>query len=743
MNVLTLVPRWLAIPVQLLFLAACGGGSSDAPTPLPTSLSVSAPATRQAINADIAFASNPADATNKLTYRWEFGDGATSAQPTPTHRYARSGTYTVRLTLTNEAAASVQASAVVTVADLALTQGKLCSGANSGGWCWQNPLPQGNSITDVAWADDLVGWVVGDRGTILKTTDGGATWVAQASGTDTMLVAVAAVDVNVVWIAGERGLVLRSTDGGATWRGFATGVDLNVASISALNTNVAWVANETGTAVTGDGGTTWRRIVGPSFGQLAQTSLTRVWTVNHWVSHVELQHSSDAGQTWTTAPGLPALEPGFSRNIERLRFASEQQGVFTITDSGFDSQSQFVTRVVTLTTSDGGASWATVAPRVLPVFFAPDPKIARDGAIFIADAGGIFSTVDRGVTWRALTVPPSSQPGGDVIQPFSATRVALRGYDGTRSVTSNGGTSWKTIEAGGVLRNRVTALWLFDSREGLASLEFGGLLRTSNGGQSWTQDTQASLQFHGDSRLQFTGDGSLGWLLSTNVGNIWRSTDRGKTWLAPVQPSSALMGGVRDFHFVDSTHGWAVAPFSFANQSAVFATTNGGLSWQSLNGASAITDMESIRFADRSNGVAVGEAGVAWITSDGGATWRARPTGSNAAMARVTFVDALIAVAVGDGGAILRSTNRGDTWSSVRSPTAQALTDVRFINTRIGYAVGRKGTVLITRDAGLNWTDVSVRISTTLLGAFFLDESTGWVHGENGTILTTVAGGQP
>ena len=42
--------------------------------------------------------------------------------------------------------------------------------------------------------DGRHGWVVGSRGTILATTDGGATWTAQTSGTDAFLYAIHVTD---------------------------------------------------------------------------------------------------------------------------------------------------------------------------------------------------------------------------------------------------------------------------------------------------------------------------------------------------------------------------------------------------------------------------------------------------------------------------------------------------------------------------------------------------------------------
>ena len=55
------------------------------------------------------------------------------------------------------------------------------------GWFWQNPLPQGNSLFGVSFTDANTGTAVGQSGTILRTTNRGATWVSQNSGTTEQL----------------------------------------------------------------------------------------------------------------------------------------------------------------------------------------------------------------------------------------------------------------------------------------------------------------------------------------------------------------------------------------------------------------------------------------------------------------------------------------------------------------------------------------------------------------------------
>lgn len=51
-------------------------------------------------------------------------------------------------------------------------------------WYWQNPYPQSNSLLAARFINVDTGWVVGDAGTILRTNDGGQTWVWQRSSNE-------------------------------------------------------------------------------------------------------------------------------------------------------------------------------------------------------------------------------------------------------------------------------------------------------------------------------------------------------------------------------------------------------------------------------------------------------------------------------------------------------------------------------------------------------------------------------
>jgi photosystem II stability/assembly factor-like uncharacterized protein len=725
------------LAVLLVGCGGGGGGSSTATGQLPATLVVTLPPAQQALGATLSFSSNAVDPTGALSYRWDFGDGSTSSEAAPTHAYAKAGVFTVRLTLGN-GSNSLSTAGSVSIADFAIVAGQACSGAVSTGWCWQRPLPQGNGIFDYAFVDDTHGWAVGEGGSVLATTDGGANWHAQVSGTGQDLGRVHFANAQVGWVAGSFGEVLKTADGGATWQRQSFGQVEPAQGIHAADIDNAWVTTLFGTAyVTHDGGSQWSRIVAPagSF-KLALVSGTDVWALPYYNDGTTtLPHSVDGGVTWmdVTMPPMPA---GFTSSPQDLQFADASNGLITWTEFGFDSTSQaFVSRDAAWRTADGGASWQAVAA----------PPGAGSGTSYrLVDATTLFASSfvtplqrssDGGATWQDVPLP--AVPGTFVAsyETFTALRFIVFDGNGRVYLTTDAGATWNLRGAGGTAGTGLNSIWFFDSREGMALAYDGSTVRTGDGGLTWTAATPSGS--FGWRHPQFLADASIGWVISGS-GTISRSTDKGRTWLAP---GASPLSGVTDFHFLDAQHGWAVSPFGTAGPAAFYTTVDGGSSWQAVAGTSTLGGLVSLRFGDLLHGAAVGPAGIAMVTADGGATWSPRPTGSASNLRRIAFADATTAVAVGENGAIVRSVDQGRTWHPVPSPTPNALNDVRFVSATVGHAVGDFGTLLITRDAGQTWTVSNTGVRPSLQSVFFVDEQTGWIAGDNGSILATATGG--
>lgn len=108
------------------------------------------------------------------------------------------------------------------------------------------------------FADARTGWVVGNDGTILATHDGGASWVAQESGSKTYLGRVHFVDARSGWVLEHEGILV-TRDGGAKWEAQQSGTKETLWSIYFANARTGWAVGEKGTILTTrDGGTNWK-----------------------------------------------------------------------------------------------------------------------------------------------------------------------------------------------------------------------------------------------------------------------------------------------------------------------------------------------------------------------------------------------------------------------------------------------------------------------------------------------------
>lgn len=80
-------------------------------------------------------------------------------------------------------------------------------------------------VVSMSFADEKKGYMVGSKGFLIVTNDGGKTWERKNSGTANDLWGVKALDENHAWTVGSNGVVLETTDGGSNWNKVDLGLE--------------------------------------------------------------------------------------------------------------------------------------------------------------------------------------------------------------------------------------------------------------------------------------------------------------------------------------------------------------------------------------------------------------------------------------------------------------------------------------------------------------------------------------
>src|SRR4030095_10980799 len=147
--------------------------------------------------------------------------------------------------------------------------------AQNGKWARQ-PASTMAWLHGVFFLDQNRGWIVGSKGTMLQTLDGGNTWKPHGGSTDDVVRDIFFIDEKNGWMVCEvnayqlksvddpRAYLMRTTDGGENWRRIEIkGFDVDAILVRAVfNRNGrGWVFGEAGSIyTTSDGGETWSKL---------------------------------------------------------------------------------------------------------------------------------------------------------------------------------------------------------------------------------------------------------------------------------------------------------------------------------------------------------------------------------------------------------------------------------------------------------------------------------------------------
>jgi photosystem II stability/assembly factor-like uncharacterized protein len=633
-------------------------------------------------------------------------------------------------------------------------------------------------LSDVDFIRDDVGWAVGQphwdaatktyRGTILKTPDGGRTWVALWNIPNVAMNAVDFVDDDKGWAVGADGSVLHTYNGGEDWVLHKVPLSSELRGVSFVSTTRGWATSVRPTHFGGSG------------------------EADNWQAGV--WHTTDGGESW-----LPQILPPGASLLNDVVFPDAQHGwAVGAKYIGTDALGNPQHRAAIYHTADGGSTWAEQAlgcedlEVTLMGIAAVDAQHAWVVGFSTASAVGggfVFRTTDGGAHWQGQQLGGAADALWDVA--FVDTQ---RGYVvGTNATSAWGPPVWRTLDGGEHWQGVRLARHENDGLYGVAAVnsqvvavgDHDYVVRSTRAWDSCDvfipeepcQDCQclfevAFISTHYDLEDVFFSDASHGWAVGRYSDTpqltgqvILHTEDGGQHWAAQhrkAPPLDALSSvfGLNAAQFVDAQTGWAVGT-SEQQHDAILHTSDGGQNWteqgQELYAAQEC-EFFGLHFLDAQEGWAlsssrfVGDTILLAHTVDGGQTWQWVDSGIEGDVAATSglvqgdarFCDALHGWAVGGLGVVIHTADGGTTWSRQQldcgGPDCTAsLFALDVLDCMEGWIAGEG--LYHTTDGGAVWDAMDVSADGDLYDVQLVDADHAWLAGDGGAILYTEDGG--
>ncbi|MBI5647216.1 MAG: hypothetical protein HY962_09825 [Ignavibacteriae bacterium] len=382
----------------------------------------------------------------------------------------------------------------------------------------------------------------GHTGWMYQTTDAGATWMPVAEATDIRYGLEGVPRPPVSWCGDsvfvfidQGNVAVSTTDLGRTWRRGAR-IQGTVRAIAFDDGGRGYAVDARGAVHRSeDYGIHWVRVLeGSQLDIRATVCLAGRDSLLFGTNFGQLRRSTDAGLTWTWQRDAPVLQP------QKAWFPDAMNGFLV----GAALDAAWTPSI--LKTTDGGSSWSVLAlpdsVTVAMMFFADathgwivDERRGRDDTVRT-----VYRSTDGGVSW----IPVLNWP-------------IIGGKDITILATG-------TFHRG---RNIII----------LPTYE-GGLLRTGDGGLTWSYTTGVFDTSGGDSApgAVVTNGNTHMWIATQR--RIYRSTDDGITW--SIRQSTQNLDPQRTIRRLFPLGEDSIARMACSTSCRMHVTPDGGTTWQ-------------------------------------------------------------------------------------------------------------------------------------------------------------------
>ncbi|MBL9005778.1 MAG: Ig-like domain-containing protein [Myxococcales bacterium] len=555
---------------------------------------------------------------------------------------------------------------------------------SASGWCWKNPLPQGNYMPSVWAADASNAWAVSDLGLILRWN--GSTWDPVPSGTTQNLLSIWGLDRNNIWAVGVGGVIVKWN--GTSWAVQSSGTTQSLSAVWGWDANNVWAAGAGGTILKWDG-SAWTAQASGSVAYLRGifgTSARSVWIVGQSGTILKWD-----GSAWTAQA---------SSSIAYLR------GIW-----GTDDKNLWAAGDISPIGSIGVVlRWDGTTWKADPAF---PPRVSiRMRGIWGLDASRIVVVGDSGALLQWNGSVWTEVPSG--------TTSNLNGVSGT-----GGGPIWAVGDRGSIVK------WSFG---GTATPSSSGSLTGitsvwgSDASHIWFVGYSGQILFWNGTRLEAQASGttqSLTDVWGTDARNVWATGANGTLLRFNGTAWSPVSSGTTQV--LNSVFGTSANNVWFVGYAGTIVRWDG----------SAVTAVTS-PVTQYLTSVWGSAADDVWVVGFGGTILRWNGTsvtqqmsGTTSDLSRVLGTSKNSVWAVGYSGRILFW--NGSMWTAQTSGTTQFLQSIWAESASNVWVSGDGGTLLQWN--GSTWTPRASGASSMLFGLWGSGANNIWAAGANGTIL--------
>jgi photosystem II stability/assembly factor-like uncharacterized protein len=202
--------------------------------------------------------------------------------------------------------------------------------------------PVTDFLCQIYFYNHELGFIVGNNGAILKTTDAGHTWNLNRFLQDDNWVSVSFTTPSTGYIASSFGKIAKTTDGGTTWNVIYQNSSICFTKIRFINVTTGFAISRKGHILkTNDAGNSWDSIASGTNLQLNDITFVNetkgfiVGDYDYNLSRNTLLTTVNGGNTWTSA-NLNL----FQRDLQSISFIDDNTGyisgrfLFKTTDGG-------------------------------------------------------------------------------------------------------------------------------------------------------------------------------------------------------------------------------------------------------------------------------------------------------------------------------------------------------------------------------------------------------------------------